>query len=263
MTSSELGYENTLLTNGTLVDKKRAAFLTERFSHITVSLDGPSEAVHTATRGSGNFQNVLNGIGLLAKCGDNVTVKMTVSKSNIAYAEKLQDSLPENVLAHFTPLLPIGRGAKLETEFIDSDTFLKLRRCLAPPTDENPETAMTPGLRRRRCHAGLSNISVADTGDVYPCHLFHYEQFRCGNIFSDSFDEIFFSRRMKKYVQYMDVERNNGICRECGIRFLCSGGCKANALHASGDYRGVDLYCSYLEETILEALFRQCQHTQP
>ncbi|WP_445520816.1 SPASM domain-containing protein [Streptomyces sp. NEAU-174] len=81
---------------------------------------------------------------------------------------------------------------------------------------------------------------------------------RLGNIFNQPFDEIFFSERNRAYVETMDVEANNDVCRSCEVRFLCGGGCKANTLHSIGDHRGVDLYCGYLRTTITDELFRSC-----
>lgn len=256
--STELGYDNLLLTNGVLITPKRAAFIARHFSEITISLDGPTEEVHAATRGQGNYERVLRGIRRLAEAGANVQVKVTVSPDNLAYCQQVSDVVPETVPVRFTPMMPMGRGQQVHREFIDDDAFVGLNRGLARATDGKLSSTYLPGARSRRCHAGAYNVSIADTGDVYPCHLFHQDDFKLGNIFTQPFDEIFFGRRNETYVEAMDVEANNDVCRTCEVRFLCGGGCKANTLHSIGDYRGVDRYCSYIRTTIIDELFRSC-----
>jgi radical SAM protein with 4Fe4S-binding SPASM domain len=256
-TSTQLGYKNELLTNGTRITAKLADFIVQHFHHTKISLDGPNEAIHSLTRGNGNFQLALRGIRELADKGANLTVQVTVSKSNLESCQEIK-TLLEGVEIKFTPLMPMGRGDTLDKEFIDNEAFLGLSRGLERVTEGKLKTSLRPGVRMRRCHAGISNISVADTGDVYPCHLFHYERFKFGNIFTDSFGDIFWGSKIKQYVKSMDVEENNSICRSCEVRFLCAGGCKANALHATGDHQGVDLYCSYLKESIIDQLFNSC-----
>jgi hypothetical protein len=53
----------------------------------------------------------------------------------------------------------------------------------------------------------------------------------------------------------MDVRNNNPVCASCELRFLCAGGCKANNLHAAGNYRAPDLYCSYIKNSIIDNIF--------
>jgi radical SAM protein with 4Fe4S-binding SPASM domain len=257
--STQLGYHNLLLTNGTLISTERAAFIARHFEDVTISLDGPTESIHAATRGAGNFKGVIRGIGRLVDAGASVRVKVTVAQSNLGHCHEISDVLPPGVPVQFVPLMPMGRGQQVPaTDYIDDEAFTGLNRGLARVTEGRLASQYVPGQRTRRCHAGAYNISIADTGDVYPCHLFHQEAFRLGNIFQESFDEIFDGARNREYVASMDVEANNSICAACEVRFLCGGGCKANALHSSGDHRGVDRYCGYLKTTIVDDLFRSC-----
>jgi radical SAM protein with 4Fe4S-binding SPASM domain len=79
--------------------------------------------------------------------------------------------------------------------------------------------------------------------------------FQLGNVFHDAFEDIFFGEKLREYVRSMDIAHNNSICSGCEMRYLCGGGCKANTLHATGDFRGVDLYCSFIKRSIVESLF--------
>jgi radical SAM protein with 4Fe4S-binding SPASM domain len=250
--STELGYQNFLLTNGTLITDTVADFLAEHFGNVKISLDGPDALSHSQTRGD-NFNSVMRGIHRVAERNVDLTVQVTVTAHNIHEISRFRSILPENAKCTFTPMLSMGRGAD-ETAFISNEEFLEVNRTTSTEA-ESQKPLYHPGEVHRSCHAGLANLSIADTGDVYPCHLFHESRFHFGNIFHTPFEEIFYGSAIREYVESMDVLNNNPICRECEVRFLCGGGCKANALHATGDYRGVDLYCGFLKNTILDNLF--------
>jgi radical SAM protein with 4Fe4S-binding SPASM domain len=245
------GYSNILLTNGTLVTDEVADFICGRFRFVKISLDGPTEEAHSRTRGKGNFSRVVKGITRLAERGVRVKVQVTFMKSTLPHLNEIKkvfSDLP-NVSIVYTPLLPMGRGAAIDNESIDNDTFYDFAK------DRRSVARYLPGQRIRSCHAGVSNLSIADTGDVYPCHHFHSAEFRFGNIFHDSFESIFFGDRIRSYIHSMDVEHNNPECKKCEVRFLCGGGCHANNLHATGSHRGADIYCSYLKRIIYDELF--------
>lgn len=250
-TSSRLGYTNRLLTNGTLITDDLADFLRTHFRSVKVSLDGPNDEIHSRTRGKGNFSRVIHNIDRLAQRGIRVVVQVTLTKESLPGADEINLVLPDlpNVAVRFTPLLPMGRGTGLESESIDNEEFYGFSKT------QGQGGRYVRGRRNRGCHAGAGSLSVADNGDVYPCHLFHAGPFLFGNIFRDPFEEIFFGERNRAFAQSMDVEQNNPVCKECELRFLCGGGCHANTLHATGDHHGVDTFCSYQRKIIYDSLF--------
>jgi len=253
--SSGLGYRNILLTNGTLLEDSMVGFLAQHFSRVIVSLDGPSEAVNSMTRGPGSFARALRAVQMLAATGAETVVKATVSTSNLEHWKETRAALPEGVRIVFTPLLPMGRGSRLGGEYISDADFVELSRGLACEGTQQGTVRFSPRRVTRRCHAGFSNLSIADTGQVYPCHLFHTKSYELGDIFTDSVEAIIHGRRAQEFIDSIDVERNNASCRGCSVRLLCGGGCKGNTLHATGSHRGADLYCRYLRKVAIDGLF--------
>jgi radical SAM protein with 4Fe4S-binding SPASM domain len=252
--STRQGYRNVLLTNGTLLSKDGLVdFVHDHFVRVKISLDGPNEEIHSRTRGKGNFEKVVKNIEKLLAKGVRVSVQVTITKRVLPYVDDIKTALPErpNLRFVFTPMFPMGRGAVIETDCIDNDEFYSFSRGHDSPV------RYVPGGRARGCGAGAGNLSIADTGDVYPCHLFHFDEFRLGNIFHDSFEQIFFGEKIRDYVQSMDVERNNPTCKACEVRFLCGGGCHGNTLYSIGDFHGPDACCSFLKNKFLDNLFRQ------
>jgi len=250
--ATNCGYRNELLTNGILVNEDRADFIAQHFTRVKISLDGADAATHAVGRGD-NFSRVMRGIRLLSDRMANVTVQVTVGSWNLATADEVRALLPERVNVTYTPMLPYGRGKTGSKLFISDEEFLALSRRTRKPG--SVAAGFEPGRQMRSCYAGHANLSIADSGDVYPCHLFHEPQFRLGNIFHDSFEEIFYGQRIREFVKTMDLDSNNPTCRECEVRYLCGGGCKANVFHARGDHHGVDLYCGYIKQSIIDNLF--------
>ena len=258
--ASDHGFRNLLYTNGVLVTEVLAQFIARHFARVQVSLDGANADAHAQTRGN-NADRVLRGIHFLAQAGAAVTVQVTISTANRDSASRVRSVLPESVQVRYTPVMPHGRGVYVQELFLTNDEFVAFSRL----TDDKGASAVVyqPGMKTRSCHAGLSNLSISDSGDTYPCHLFHRPEFRFGNVFHDRFEDIFFGEPIRSYVAGMDVTRNNPVCAGCEVRYLCGGGCKANTLAISGDWHGVDMWCSYLKTTIFESLFRGTDVADP
>lgn len=256
--STRLGYRNLLLSNGIAVTPARAEFIAKHFAQAQISLDGADAEEHAVNRGN-NFDKVVRGIRLLAEAGANVVVQVTMSRQNLEGSARVREVLPPTVRTRFTPAMPHGRGAEHPELFIDNDQFVAFRRKL-DPTNSAPAD-YRPGEVVRSCHAGLSNLSISDNGDIYPCHLMHSEEFHFGNIFHDALEDIFFGPRIHAFVGEMDVTRNNPICSTCSVRYLCGGGCKANTLAATGDWHDVDLWCTYQKQSIFDDLFARVRGT--
>ena len=255
--ASKPGFGTFLLTNGILLRRYEADFYRKFINNIRVSLDGGDELTHSATRGRGHFEKVISNIAWLVEHGIRTSVQMTLTKSNMDSAEELRKRLPPQVPLRYTPLFPIGRG-QLEQQSVCPDDFITPEEFYAfsRRTDTGGlNSSATPQYRQTGCSAGRSNISIDDNGDVYPCHLFHEERFRLGNLLQTPLRELLYSDSLRAYVKSMHVDHNNPHCAQCSVRYLCGGGCKANALHESGDHRGREQMCGYLQANLLNNLF--------
>jgi radical SAM protein with 4Fe4S-binding SPASM domain len=252
--ASNLGYENRLLTNGILMDEKLADFVCLHFSRIQISLDSPDAQENSQFRG-GNFTKVLRAITLLSERNANLTVQVTVGQNNKETSTHISEILPPNLKVRYTPILPMGRGRRQESQFISNDEFTTLNRTI---TKGKVSQRLMTTQGSRSCHAGRGSVSIADNGDVYPCHLFHYDEFRMGNVYEQDIREIIFSDELLEYSRSMDVELNNEDCSKCPIRLLCNGGCKANTLHGTGTMHGVDIHCSFLKSVFFKDMYLAC-----
>ena len=104
------------------------------------------------------------------------------------------------------------------------------------------------------CGAGYDYLAVAPAGDLYPCHQFVWqEQFKMGTVLRDHTATN--SREFQSINLY-----EKPACVDCWARFLCSGGCMANAYFANGDFRQPEPLACALQKKRLEcALYVQAK----
>ena len=83
------------------------------------------------------------------------------------------------------------------------------------------------------CGAGGEYLAVTPWGDLYPCHQFvGMEGFRVGDV-QHGIERDDLCRSFASVNVY-----SRPACAECFAKYFCSGGCMANAYHASGDIAG-------------------------
>ena len=87
------------------------------------------------------------------------------------------------------------------------------------------------------CGSGTEYMAVTPWGDLYPCHQFvGDEKYLLGNIF----DGVKNTAIQDEFMQCNVYSRQE--CKDCWARLYCSGGCAANAYHATGSVTGVYKY---------------------
>ena len=84
------------------------------------------------------------------------------------------------------------------------------------------------------CGSGTEYMAVTPWGDLYPCHQFvGDEAFKLGDIWNGVTNKTVQDEFMACNV-YSRPE-----CADCWAKLYCSGGCAANAYHATGKVTGV------------------------
>jgi uncharacterized protein len=106
------------------------------------------------------------------------------------------------------------------------------------------------------CGSGVEYFAVTPWGDLYPCHQFvGDEKYLMGNIW----DGVTASETQEEFRQCNVYARPE--CDDCWARLYCSGGCAANAYHATGSVTGVyeygcKLFRKRMECAIMVAIHR-------
>ncbi|MBQ7986410.1 MAG: thioether cross-link-forming SCIFF peptide maturase [Clostridia bacterium] len=87
------------------------------------------------------------------------------------------------------------------------------------------------------CGSGTEYMAVTPHGDFYPCHQFVGDEKYCmGNVY-DGVTNSELREKFRKCNVYSRPE-----CKDCWAKLYCSGGCAANAYHATGDINGIYEY---------------------
>lgn len=244
----------TLTTNGMLIDDDVIEFANREMSNVVLSLDGRKE-IHDRLRvdyaGHGSYDRIVPLFRKMVEARGNQHYYMrgTFTHANPDFTKDIfhmaelgftELSMEPVVCAPDDPsaLTPEDiEIVKAEYEKL-AVWMLERRREGHPVTFYHYMLDLTEGpciyKRISGCGSGTEYMAVTPWGDLYPCHQFVGEEaYRLGDIWSgvtnDPLREEF--RACNAYAREE--------CADCWGRLWCSGGCAANAYHATGSIRGV------------------------
>ena len=108
------------------------------------------------------------------------------------------------------------------------------------------------------CGSGTEYMAVTPWGDLYPCHQFvGDEKYLLGNVW-DGVTNTELRDEFKLCNAYARPD-----CKDCWARLYCSGGCAANAYHATGSIKGVYEYgCELFRKRMECAIMMQVAKAQ-
>jgi len=204
-----LGLRVNLISNGTLIDKKRAYAL--RRSGLTtaqISIESALPEVHdTLTGMPGSFEKTLEGIKNLKAAGIAVQTNTTLNNVNVGSIVRLPEFLKGQGIRRFSMNLYIPTGkqqARGELFFPYTDVgeiidmIKKQARMLGltfywySPVPHCYYNPLAAGLGNKSCAAMDGLLSVSPNGDVLPCSSY---KLPLGNLLRQKFSRIWFSER--------------------------------------------------------------------
>jgi len=244
-----------LLTNGTLITKKNAKRIACAFNLIKISLDGSIPAIHDLHRGEGTFIKALRGFELLKKHNAPVQIAMTVTKMNLQDIDAMTKTFGSRLT--FAPLFYAGRAKKNNNLMITGREYyeaLSSVEGVKPLSYLCNSLAASKQKRILKCAIGDAEISISESGDVYPCQLLHFPQFKAGNIREQSLKSIYENSKILNLCRKLTVLRIPE-CRKCEIRFICGGACRARAFYEKGRLDVSGDFCEYEKLAFINGLF--------
>lgn len=243
-----------ILTNGTLIDEDTAKRLSAVSDLIKISIDGSTPELNDFHRGKGSFSKAIKAVDYLFKCNAPLQISMTVTKYNIKDVGAMTEKFGS--LLSFAPLFEAGRAKRNKLGVTGKEYY----RALSSRKEINPLSYLCSALdmadkqKIMKCAIGDAEISISDTGDVYPCHLLHLPQFLAGNVREESLEYIYNnseSLRQCRKLTVLEVKK----CNKCDIRFICGGACRARAFYEQGKINVSDNFCEYEKLAFLNGLF--------
>jgi radical SAM protein with 4Fe4S-binding SPASM domain len=110
----------------------------------------------------------------------------------------------------------------------------------------------------RRCALAEREISISETGDIYPCQLLHAEEFRAGNIRERPLAEIYYESPVFNRLRNITVD-TLGKCSTCELRYICCGACRARDYYEVGSIESVGEFCEYERQAFINGLFESVE----
>ena len=269
-----MSFENTMQTNGTLLDDEWCAFLKDNSFLIGISLDGPAE-LHDAYRvdkkGRPTFETVMRGLRLLQKHGVEYNVLTTVNRINADHPLAVYRFLRDEAASDWMQFIPIvervnddgstlcQQGNTVSDRSVEPEQFGRFLSTIFDEWVRNDVGRVFvqtfEASLRNWMGMGSSGMCFFDptcghgpaiehNGDLYSCDHFVEPDYLLGNIEQDHMRDLVGSEFQQKFGR----DKHDSLpryCRECDVRFACHGECPKNRFTATPDGEpGLNYLCA-------------------
>jgi uncharacterized protein len=238
--------QNSIQTNGYIIDDKWASFFAENHFLVGLSLDGSKE-IHDCYRldveGEGTYKKIMHTTQLFDKYHVEYNILTVATAKTAKQIGKIYNFFKKNHFAYqqYIPCLdPIGEKRGEYNYSLTPDAFQEFLcnlfdnwyndsvrgediyiryfdNLLQMLKGYYPESCGMMGVCGRQ-------IVVEADGSVYPCDFYVLDEWKLGNLVTDTFEQIEIKREKLKFIeisQYIDED-----CKKCKWGYLCRGGCR-------------------------------------
>ena len=268
----------TFTTNGVLIDDEVIDFLNKEMHNVVLSLDGRKEVNDRFRKnyaGKGSYDTIVPNFQRLVekRGGKDYYVRGTFTHHNVDFTNDLFHMADLG----FTEL-------SMEPVVCPPDDPCALTKEDLPKLFEQYEILAKEMLRRKKegrgftfyhymldlkngpciykritgCGSGTEYMAVTPWGELFPCHQFVGDpKYSLGNIW-DGVTNTAVQDEFRFCNAYARPE-----CKDCWAKLYCSGGCAANAYHATGSIGGVYEYgCELFKKRIECAVMMQVAESE-
>jgi uncharacterized protein len=251
--------QNTLQTNGTLLDDEWCEFLRENKFLVGLSLDGPRE-MHDRYRvdraGRPTFDRVMNAVRLMQKHKVDFNILCTVNAANGDHPLDVYRFFRDEAGAEYLQFIPVvervsergfqegnivtdrsvgpGQYGRFLIEIFDEWVRRDVGRMFVQQFDATLMSWVrgysSLCIFRPTCGEG---VVLEHNGDVYSCDHFVEPDFLLGNIVEMPLIELVGSEAQHHFGHSKaDLTRQ---CSECFVRFACNGDCPKHRFTLASD----------------------------
>lgn len=254
---------NSIQTNGILIDEEWARFLADNHFLVGLSIDGCKD-VHNALRldanGKGTHKKCMRAATILEEAGAEFNILSVLTKNFALYPDKAYEFYKKNNM-HYIQLIPCldrlneihgsnpySLNSKLfgsflcrffdlwYADFINGDYYSvrMFDNYIRMLMGEEPESCGMIGY----CQ---SYPVIEADGDVYPCDFYVLDNWKMGNIHTDSFADMLNNKVSKNFIKssYAVCEK----CSGCSYFPICRNGCRRDREQVSQSSLGLNYYC--------------------
>ncbi|MEG1700364.1 MAG: anaerobic sulfatase-maturation protein [Alistipes sp.] len=282
--------ENTLQTNGTLLNEAWCELFAANNFLIGISLDGPQD-IHDAFRltkgGRPTFERVMEGVRLMERCGVEYNTLSVVNRLCEGRGAEIYRFFHDQVHSRYMQFLPavehvVDRpnaprplivapehaGARLAEWSVTAKGYGDF---LCAVFDQwvvrdvgsyyvqlfDATLAQWCGVQPGLCSMGETcgdALVVEHNGDVFSCDHFVYPAYKLGNIRETPLAEIYRSDARRAF----GLAKRNGLpaeCLRCNYYFACRGECPKHRFEIGAD--------GCRKNSLCEGLYRYFHHVEP
>lgn len=248
--------QNSIQTNGLLVDEEWAGFFKKEDWLVGVSMDG-SPKEHDTYRvhvdGSGSYHNVKKALDTLRDAGVQYNILALLNDANVKNPKKLYRGLVDEGHRHlqFIPCMEIDSTNGITDFSITPEEYGKF---LVEVFDEWAKDIpkvyvrdfedilikIVTGTAPNCVYNGKCGdyIVLEHNGDAYPCDFFVENEWLLGNIMETGIEEIVGNN---KFTQFEESRKLQEPCLDCRWVEYCHGGCQKTM------FRGRYYFCDSLK----------------
>ena len=265
--------ENTLQTNGVLIDEEWCKFFHENNFLIGLSLDGPRhlhDAYRHDKRGKSVFNKVVRAVRLMQKHDVEFNILCTVNAINSQHPLDVYRFFRDELEAHYLQFIPIverdnatgnQEGTQVTDRTVDPEQYGRfliaifdewVRRNVGIMFVQFFDGVLASYVRGHSILCILTpicgeGVALEHNGDLYSCDHFVEPRNLLGNIIQTSLPELVASDAQRSFGR----AKSNSLpkyCRECKFLFTCHGECPKNRVLVTPDGEpGLNWLCAGLK----------------
>jgi len=266
-------FENTLQTNGTLLNDEWCEFFKANNYLIGLSLDGPRK-LHDTYRvdkaGGGTFDRVMRGVRLLQKHGVEYNILTTVNRVNAEHPLTVYRFLRDEVGTDWIQFIPVverlneggvtlyqagtdvserslrsGQFGNFLITIFDEWVRHDVGKVFVQTFEATARSWM--GLPSGMCVFSPTcgaGVALEHNGDLYACDHFVEPDYFLGNIQQTPIAEMVGSDRQQQFGK-AKLTTLPSYCQNCEVRFACHGECPKNRFLTTPDGEpGLNYLCA-------------------
>ena len=238
-----------IVSNGSGITKEfltKLSILNKNMIRIKISLDSTDEESNDKLRGKGSYLGAVKAMNNCKEFDWDFRTQMVVTNKNKDDLINMYEFVNSLGATSFGSLLvlPMGRGKKTDLVVIDEKLLtdliyikknekntkfeklgmgidgFKFYENLYQNYSCSEEESYKYSLLK--CNCGKTRINLDSNGDVYPCDMMKYDEFKMGNILKDDIMTIWHSDSVKEFNEIS--RRTKKGCKDCNIKG-CNTGC--------------------------------------
>jgi radical SAM protein with 4Fe4S-binding SPASM domain len=256
-------------TNGTLLDEE---FIKNNHSEeisYSLSLDSSIAKEHDRFRGlQGAFSKTVETIQLLVKYGARFNITYSTYDGDETQIDKMVKFAKEHSISNLkiNPIIKMGRAEHFDqSEYVTTISPQKIlelysKYCVKSNNGVVVSIMVPPALSgfyflkdvANKCPENICSncptlniLSILPNGDVGLCaEAYRSNDLKFGNIYESPLDEIWDGELLNEFRNKVLYDLQ-GVCRDCLVKEICWGGCRALALKKYGKVNSPNPFCEY------------------